>query len=586
MDWSLLLPASWNPLVSFYLLFSQDSGIATRALSALFIQTIVLIIFIFSVLAIAQTIISIIKTRSYIQQLRGSQKPISTIKSSDLPLFKEFKPHILEVPKLDGTGEMMERRSVDASEIFRDTSLSPGFTESRLFLAMPGILTGLGVLGTFIGLQIGMGGLDLRNVRNLEASVVPLIQGCVVAFSTSVWGVLSSLLFSSLEKGLEGGALQWIRRLQNRINALIPRYVPEEAMANMARASHNTEEILKGLAVAIGDQMQQAIGKLGAEIKDAVVQATSEGQGPLAEKSAELLSNALTAELGKIEAQVGRIEPSVKSLVDTVNVEQEVVQQAVGKLNAHESVIDKMGIAATEIKQAAEAFADTKETMVVSSENNQKAADAQSSAAKANERVAEKFDHIGERLPEIQKTLDQAARVIASISAPLAELKSYLEKLPEKQKEFQEAINSTNSEYTENLLSKINDLAQNVTTAAGQFSKIEGLSSNLGKASGSLETAASNLEEFQSHILDASKEQKNVADSARSAAETGKSTADTLVSIKGEIAKLANTLQKSGDWVKDSANSALGIHEKTSAHQKQWLERVEKGLNSLKNACS
>lgn len=582
MEWSLLLPASWNPLISFYLLVAQESEIATRALSALFIQVIIFIIIIFGVLAIAQTILSMFKTRRYLRRLHGAEKPIATIRSSNLPLFQEFKPHILEVPKLDGSGDATERRSVDAAEIFRDTVLAPGFTESRLFLAMPSILTGLGVLGTFIGLQIGMGGLDLTDVRNLETSVVPLIQGCVVAFSTSVWGVLASLFFSSLEKGLEGLALQWIRKLQNQVNALIPRYVPEEAMANIARTTQSTEEILKGLAVAIGDQMQQAIGKLGSEIKDAVTKATAEGQGPLAEKSAELLSNALTAELGKIEAQVGRIEPSVKSLVDTVNLEQDVVRQAVGKLNAHEAVMEKMGLAATEIKNAAEAFADTKETMALSAENNKKAAQAQLYATKANKQVAEKFDHIGDQLPDIQKTLDEAARVIVSISAPLAELKSYLEKLPEEQKEFQDAINLKNSEQTGNLLSKIDVLAEKVTNAAEQFSKVEGMSSNLKEASEKLGVAAIDLEEFQNHILDASKEQKDASNSARSAALAGERTAVALESIIDDIAELTNGLYQSGDRVKASAESARDAYKELASHQKKWLEGVDVGLNSIR----
>jgi Restriction endonuclease len=96
-----------------------------------------------------------------------------------------------------------------------------------------------------------------------------------------------------------------VHKLQNLVDELFPRYVPEEAMSELERTSRGTENLLKGLAVAIGAEMQQAIGRLGAEIKDAVSSATAEGHGPLMEKSAELLSNALTAELVRLKEQIG-----------------------------------------------------------------------------------------------------------------------------------------------------------------------------------------------------------------------------------------------------------------------------------------
>lgn len=330
------------------------------------------------------------------------------IESSPLPLFQEFRHHLVAIPRRDGTDEMELRRSVDAEEVFREKALAPGFTDSRLFLALPGILTGLGVLGTFIGLQIGMGGLDLRDVENLETSIIPLIQGLVVAFSTSVWGVSSSLTFNIFEKFMGSIANLPIRILQNRVNAMIPRYVPEEAMAEMERASRGTEDILKGLSVAIGNEMQKAIGRLGSEIKDAVAQATSEGQGPLAKKSVELLTNALTAELDKIQKQVAKIEPTVGTLSKTVVIGQQTVTDAVTKLNAHESVVDKMKEAATEIQGAADSFKDFSKQISDASEGHKNAADSVRAVALSGERTAKALEPLPGRFQEMTAALNAA----------------------------------------------------------------------------------------------------------------------------------------------------------------------------------
>jgi hypothetical protein len=94
--------------------------------------------------------------------------------------------------------------------------------------------------------------------------------------------------------------------------------------------------------------------RLGAEIKDAVVNATREGQGPLAEQSAQLLSSAITAELGKLKdtidgmaqrftddfgkasseltRQVESFGPTISSLAQSVVSTQETVSNAVSKL--------------------------------------------------------------------------------------------------------------------------------------------------------------------------------------------------------------------------------------------------------------
>ena len=64
----------------------------------------------------------------------------------------------------------------------------------------PGILTSLGILGTFLGLVRGLYGLrlDAGNTENLLAAMQQLIGGMSTAFMTSIVGVSASLLFSLL----------------------------------------------------------------------------------------------------------------------------------------------------------------------------------------------------------------------------------------------------------------------------------------------------------------------------------------------------------------------------------------------------
>lgn len=87
--------------------------------------------------------------------------------------------------------------------------LVPDLFDNKFISFVPSLLTGFGVLGTFIGIQLGIGGLDFKvdDIENVTNSITMLLAGSTVAFMTSIWGVFFSLVFSVGEKTL-------IRKLQ------------------------------------------------------------------------------------------------------------------------------------------------------------------------------------------------------------------------------------------------------------------------------------------------------------------------------------------------------------------------------------
>ena len=548
-----------------------------------------------------QTVTSWLRVQKYLRQLRGDEQALSAVQNVDLPCFREMRHHLIDFPSRDGKGQNSKRRTVDAADVFRETILAPAFCSNRFILAIPSILTGLGVFGTFVGLQLGIGGLKFDN---LETSIRPLIEGCAVAFSSSVWGIGASLIFSAWEKFWEGIALWRIHKLQNRVDSLFPRYVPEDAMSELERTSRGTENLLKGLAVAIGAEMQQAIGRLGAEIKDAVSNATAEGQGPLMQQSAELLSSALTAELGRLKEQIGNMsvqfsdrfngaseglmqsvqsfQPTVESLSGVVGNAQRAVVDAVGKLNAHETVMKEMVDAAANIRQSAEAFGSMKETLSSSATRNEDAARAQLSAAQANERVAEQFGEIGEGLPEIRQTLEDAARVIGALGTPIAELQALLAGQPELQRQMDNARSISESERSQILLAMSGDLAEKVGFAAKQFSEVGALADKLKASAESLSEASGKLSVFGQQVVQASKDQRDASEASRAAALSGERTAQAYEKLPADITALTDGLSSAGDSVRSGAEAARESYSELIVLQKEWFAGAELGLKGMK----
>ena len=65
---------------------------------------------------------------------------------------------------------------------------------------VPGLLTGLGILGTFIGLSIGLQHFNTGTTAQMTESIEPLMNGIKVAFHTSIFGMVFSLTFNAIYK--------------------------------------------------------------------------------------------------------------------------------------------------------------------------------------------------------------------------------------------------------------------------------------------------------------------------------------------------------------------------------------------------
>ena len=523
-------------------------------------------------------------------------------KMSLAPAFDEL---LLEVPAPGRPLEKILKRCANASEVFNASSLANGLVGNRFILAMPGILTGLGILGTFVGLTLGIGNLDLKSLDNANDQIKNLISGCSTAFKTSVWGVGCSLLFIIIEKFLEWLALSKIRLLQSQLDGLIPRYTPEESMIELQRASGETEGILKGLAVAIGDEMQKAMNRLGTSITDAVRESLGNNAQDLGKMSAELMAAALTEELGKLQnamtgmagefksefmgasselnATISGFDKLLSGVDATVKASSDATRQAVERLTAHDDVVTQLKEGSIRLQEAANELSSMRDTFSLSAEKNSDAAAAQEKAAKTNEGVANKFQSVGDNLSMVQEAISDGARIIASLGQPLLTLKSVLDTAPQifgQQAEIQADRDEKRSSL---LLEQTEKLAATVATAAEKFAQVETLSANLGTSSQNLERAGDSLAELASAIEQAAVQHASAAKSSEKAALAGEKAADKLSPIPDSLNSVSSTLHQAGGQIKLGAEAARDVYSQMLVHQKEWFKGVELGLRGMKD---
>ena len=123
--------------------------------------------------------------------------------------WKRYSATFIAVP---GERQKTER---SAREFFRDLEIVSQEINLRFYLALPNILVGLGVLGTFAGLAVGVDNFDTQSVEGVRSSISVLLAGMSTAFYTSIAGMVCSIAFNFYEKA----QLKSITRLTDRFTA-------------------------------------------------------------------------------------------------------------------------------------------------------------------------------------------------------------------------------------------------------------------------------------------------------------------------------------------------------------------------------
>lgn len=126
-----------------------------------------------------------------------------------------------------------------------------------------GALTGLGILGTFLGLSMGLGAFSGDDIYTISDNVGPLLSGMKVAFHTSVYGIFFSLIFNVVYRSIMADAYEKLELFLNVFRQTMqPQAVrKEEDSAAMVMYQAGMSGTLKQiLDLMKGDAAEQTAG--------------------------------------------------------------------------------------------------------------------------------------------------------------------------------------------------------------------------------------------------------------------------------------------------------------------------------------
>lgn len=146
----------------------------------------------------------LIGLRRLMQDCRSLQRASDALKNAggDLDTLTDGRNPLFQNPFLDGCYQQYCRMLYgnpdavcDIRSFINEEAIEEHAHRSLLEL-IPDILTSLGILGTFVGLVMGLREFDPSGYEQMAGSVTPLINGIKVAFITSIYGISLSLAFS------------------------------------------------------------------------------------------------------------------------------------------------------------------------------------------------------------------------------------------------------------------------------------------------------------------------------------------------------------------------------------------------------
>ena len=466
-----------------------------------------------------------------------------------LPWTEFVETLVLPAP---GSGDPI-RNTGEVSRYLNDATLIFPRISFGFYQSVPNLLTGLGILGTFVGLAGGVGaassGLSSSNPGEITASLQQLLDGASLAFLTSIFGILCSILFVPVERftsrRLHLAVDRWVESIESRLERVTPEGVALQQLEQARRATTQLERFNTELIFSLEKALDEKIaGRLTPHLERLV-------------EAVEGLRNDRSTDAGQmIEQALGRFTDAMQ---ERTGSQFEEMASIVADLNRTlKDSADRMAQSQRDIHAALESVMTTVKTSM------------DAGAATMMETM--------------QHALNDAAGVLADASGRVAE-------------RLTASSTSAAAELRETLGSVTQDLARTGVEAASQISgSLHGLQTaaeSLDRSTRQSEQVLASMTTFADRIIAlrgtievAQQQIAEVAEpigrAARDIRASSDRNADTLVrtsELVGHIDVLVNTLEQHQQSVADAWTRYQERFEGIDDSLAQVFRQIDEGLS-------
>lgn len=477
------------------------------------------------------------KLNETVKKLRNNDNILVSLKETNIAPLADTYSKTINIDTSKG-----KKSNIPASEFINDFSVCKyNKLNLRMLDTAAGTLVGLGLLGTFLGLTLGIKGFDSSNTERTNESIQGLLAGMGTAFLTSLLGMTFSILFTAADKALRHRLYKDVKELTDKLDSEY--YIDDLVLANI-----NQQNIVNQLYKALKNDLQQQ----ALEIANKLTYTNAEGQNvTIGNAIREILtentkqskalmsfSTDLAMELnqGFDETLSRQMQQKIVPLMESVDATTKAVVEHIDKMadTVSSPATDMMQSVVDELKQSMQSLI------------NEFSAGLSSSATSELEHLATQLGTATLAMADFPKNMEN---ISATLQVTIEEVK--------------------------HAISEISNTSANANSTAMQQ-----MQKQITYATGAISNAITEVKEVMSGISQSSQEQSNqmVSKLADAAEKMGSF-------LTGTISTLSNSVQQSVKGITDDINSKqtdlIALQEDTTSQTKKLLENFNAGLERL-----
>jgi MotA/TolQ/ExbB proton channel family len=236
-------------------------------------------------------------------------------------LWNEYREslHMIKEER-DGQMQLVDARAtVPADTYFNTQYVVDGHLGTEFFKHFPGIFTGIGIIGTFYGLILGLSAFHVSEDPNaVRASLETLMHHVGSAFVVSAFAICAAMVITLLEKLLLARLYRHTEHIAQAIDAKFVAGAGEEYLSRLVKASEDSASQSKILK----DALVQELGNLLRELTTAQIDAFQKQQSQLADRLSEVSKHQVESAKQHSEALAtsiaGSIEKSLQGPMEAI----------------------------------------------------------------------------------------------------------------------------------------------------------------------------------------------------------------------------------------------------------------------------
>lgn len=483
--------------------------------------------------------------------------------------WEEFRETLHEIRTINPTTGVEEvsalRATLQADVFFTDDVLIDHHVKTEFFKHLPGIFTGIGIIGTFTGLLVGLSKFGVSDDADAaRESLQSLLSAVSEAFVVSAAAILLAMVVTFFEKQILVGLYARARALTQAIDERFKAGVGEEYLARLVGASEQSATH----SAQLKDAMVGELKTILIEISDRQIAAFSESQAQLGKHISDSVASTLKQPLEKLatatESVRGDQGQAVQQLITdllaqfTSKVESLFGGQMTGMQQMQQQTIEALREAVGQLRQMSETV--------------------EGAGQRASEMLMEKLN-------ETLRKLNQRQLVMTE------EMKKFIQ-------EIRGLIGQTQTETHEQTKNLLEDLATRVGAAVGALSsqsqsavgamgtQIADLSTRVGEAITQMSAAVVKLEGVTTDaVLRMNSGAETLAIAADDFARAGQGVAGALSQAQVLTSQLTQSTQALAS-ASNALESLLADYRATRDVVAQMLVTVRTTVESAKREAS